>query len=182
MKQIHFKSLILLFLAFLMPATATAYVIEVDGIEYDIDYYGDQATVYRLVDRSYTGSITIPETVIWKDKTYTVTAIESSAFRYSSMTSITIPSSVSYIREEAFEYCENLTSISLPNSITEISARLFKECKSLNYVTIPESVTVIHEAAFLDCENLTDIVIPNSVYMILMLLTELAGTTINLMV
>ena len=189
MKQIHFKSLLLLFLAFLMPATATAYFIEVDGIEYDIDYYGNQATVYRLVDRSYTGSITIPETVIWKDKTYTVTAIYNGAFSSSSITSITIPNSVSSIGEwafsdcvnltsitipnsvssiggEAFNNCENLTSISLPNSITEISARLFKECKRLNNVTIPESVTVIHEEAFLDCENLTDIVIPNSVYMI----------------
>ena len=166
MKHIHFKSLLLLFLAFLMPATATAYVIEIDGIKYDIDYYGDQATVYGLVDKSYSGSITIPETITWKSNTYTVTSINNGAFSYSSITSITIPNTVSSIGEGAFGHCVNLTSISLPNTITEISARLFKGCQRLNNVTIPDSVTEIQEEAFLDCENLTDIIIPNSVYMI----------------
>ena len=158
MKKIHFKSLILLFLAFLLPATATAYVE--DGIIYHI--YDNQATVYGLEDYSYAGDITIPETVI----SYPVTAIDSRAFYNSNITSVTIPNSVRYIGKEAFEHCVNLTSVSLPDSITEISARLFMKCTSLNHVTIPNSVTVIQGEAFLDCYNLTDIIFSNSLCMI----------------
>ena len=81
MKQIQLKSLLLLFLAFLMPATATAYEIEieVDGIKYLLHTNNYHASVYRLVNRSYTGSIIIPDSVIWQDKTYTVTDISGNA-------------------------------------------------------------------------------------------------------
>ena len=41
-------------------------------------------------------------------------------FGCSSLTSITIPSSVTSIGDYAIEYCSSLTSITIPNSVTSI--------------------------------------------------------------
>ena len=67
------------------------------------------------------------------------------------------------IGESAFESCESLTSITIPNSVTEIGAWAFYDCESLTSITIPDSVTMIGSYAFCDCESLTSITIPDSV-------------------
>ena len=78
-----------------------------------------------------------------------------------SLTSITIPNSVTKIGDFAFEGC-SLTSITIPNSVTEIGEFAFL-ASSLTSITIPNSVTEIGNYAFMGCSSLTSITIPNSV-------------------
>ena len=111
----------------------------------------------------YLGSdtdVSIPEKIDGK----VVSSIGSWTFYdCTSLTSITIPDSVTSISDDAFSNCENLTDITIPDSVTSIGSRAFYGCKSLTSITIPDSVTNIGDDAFCFCENLTDITIPNSV-------------------
>ena len=93
-----------------------------------------------------------------------VTSIGNGAFAWcSALTSITIPNSVTSIGRDAFYDCSSLTSITIPNSVTSIEREAFSGCSSLTSVTIPNSVTTIGYEAFYSCESLPSITIPNSV-------------------
>lgn len=90
---------------------------------------------------------------------------------YSGLTSVTIPSTVTYnsvtysvtsIRD-AFSNCKGLRRVTIPNSITNIGEFAFYGCCGLTSMTIPSSVTSIGYAAFDGCKGLTSITIPNNV-------------------
>ena len=78
-----------------------------------------------------------------------ITSIPESAFRDrgKSLTSITIPNSVTAIGLRAFEECTSLSTFVIPNSVTTISRWAFRYCH-FTKLTIPESVTSIDEDAF----------------------------------
>ena len=67
---------------------------------------------------------------------------------------------IASIGDRAFGGCESLTSITIPGSVTSIGERAFGGCKSLTSITIPDSVTSIGDRAFDGCESLTSITIP----------------------
>ena len=93
-----------------------------------------------------------------------VTFIRNNAFEYcSNLTSITIPNSVTSIGELAFSHCNSLKNISIHNSVTSIEKNAFWGCSSLKSITIPDSVTSIERCAFAGCSSLKSITIPNSV-------------------
>ena len=93
-----------------------------------------------------------------------MTSIGKGAFGgCSSLTSITIPNSVTSIGNYTFEYCSSLTSITIPNSVTSIGEEAFLNCTGLTSITIPNSVTSIGNNAFNGCSSLTSITIGNSV-------------------
>ena len=79
-----------------------------------------------------------------------------------SVTSITIPNTVTTIGYAAFYGCARLASITIPNSVTSISWEVFYGCTSLTSITIPNSVTSIGQGAFNNCTSLASFVIPNS--------------------
>ena len=62
--------------------------------------------------------------------------------------SVTIPSSVTYIRSHAFRYCPSLTGITLPEGVTEIGEGAFWDSTSLTSITIPASVMSVGWMAF----------------------------------
>jgi hypothetical protein len=91
-----------------------------------------------------------------------VTSIGCSAFyTCTSLTSVTIPNSVTTISYGAFYNCTSLTSVTIPSSVTTIGDGVFQSCTSLTSVTIPSSVTTIGEGVFQSCAALTDLVIPD---------------------
>jgi hypothetical protein len=81
----------------------------------------------------------------------------------SSLTSLTIPSSVTSIGFSAFSGCSGLTSLTIPSSVTSIGSSAFEGCSGLTSFTIPSSVTSISSGAFEGCSGLTSFTIPSSV-------------------
>ena len=112
------------------------------------------------------GAVTIPDTI----NGLPVTSIGNSAFfnnlpdyNSSSLTSVTIPNSVTNIGQQAFSGCNSLTSVNIPNGVTSIGDYAFYSCYSLTSVSIGTSVTSIGYGAFYQCTSLTSVNIPNSV-------------------
>ena len=175
------KRIFIIIIAILLPLLASANYI--NGINYDLDSSTKTATV---IQGSYSDNINIYSQVTYSGVTYTVTSIGKDAFSNSDITSVTIPSTVTFINKRAFGGCTKLTSVSIPNSVTEIAAaafygstalknivlpsglkkideNLFWGCTSLTSVTIPAGVTSIGEEAFRECLALPSIIIPYSV-------------------
>ena len=75
----------------------------------------------------------------------------------SSLTSVTIPNSVTSIGEGAFLGCSGLTSVTIPNSVTSIGGGAFEYCSGLISITIPNSVTRIGDSAFSECSKLQNV-------------------------
>ena len=71
-----------------------------------------------------------------------------------SLTSVTIPDSVTSIGDQAFNGCTNLTNATIGNGVTSIGEYAFSSCTSLKSVTIPNSITSIDEYAFWGCTSL----------------------------
>jgi uncharacterized protein YjdB len=97
-----------------------------------------------------------------------ITTIPSNSFLsypdyLTSLVGINIPSGVTSIGIDAFQFCFNLTSVIIPNTVTSIEGSAFWDCSSLSIVNIPNSVTSIGNSAFLRCKSLTSVNIPDSV-------------------
>ena len=178
MKERFTACLTTLILSVFFSISASADVVEVDGICYDISE--NNATVTQGGD--YSGDIVIPESITFENSKYSVTSIGDSAFQYCiSLTSVTIPNSVTSIGDDAFRFCSGLTHpiivndmfvflptgyeghYSIPENISTIIGGAFYERSSLTSVTIPNSVTSIGNYAFGECSGLTSVTIPNSV-------------------
>ena len=89
-----------------------------------------------------------------------VLGVVGGMFAYcTSLTSVTIPNSVTSIGNNAFIGCSGLTSVSIGNSVTSIGYNAFKECSSLTSITMPDSVTSIDNSAFNNCTSLASITV-----------------------
>lgn len=100
---------------------------------------------------------------------------------------ITLPTNIAAIRNNAFEGCSSFKAcivprytgfifgvsvfyscgsmrvLSLPPTVTELSGYLFRMCRSLRPVTIPDGVTAIAAYVFTNNESSDRIIIPDSV-------------------
>jgi hypothetical protein len=83
-------------------------------------------------------------------------------FNCSSLTSITLPESLTSIGDYAFRGCSSLTGINIPEGVTSIGYWAFDGCSSLTSITLPESLTSIGDWAFYGCSSLTSITLPES--------------------
>ena len=88
------KKLTTLFLLALLPLMVSAQQIIEDVFYYYLNSDTKEAALLSSSSK-YTGSIVIPESVVYEDVTYSVTAISHNAFSCcSGLTSVTIPYSL----------------------------------------------------------------------------------------
>ena len=131
--------------------------VNADPLTYSAE--GDSVTIVDC-DESASGALVIPSSYNGKP----VISIGSYAFNScSSLSSVTIPDSVTSIGRFAFGYCSSLTSVTIPDSVTSIGQDAFWDCSNLMSVKIPDSVTSIENMAFRNCSNLTSVIIGNKV-------------------
>ena len=76
-----------------------------------------------------------------------------------SITSIEIPSGITYVGQYSFYACQSLTDVVIPSGVEIIHFGAFQQCTSLSSVTMPNSVTQISDYAFATCSTLSDITI-----------------------
>ena len=157
------KKIISLLIISMVSLFTSAQSFEVDGIKYKIISKIKKTVAFDKIDKKFSGSLIIPETIEYKNETYRVTEIDDSrGFPRDGVTSISIPNSVTSIGNFAFSSYNNITSVIIPNSVITIRECAFLWCSNLTSVIIPNSVTSIGESAFNLCSNLTSIIIPNS--------------------
>jgi len=77
--------------------------------------------------------------------------------------SVTLPSNITSIGENAFRNCDDLTSVKMPEGLTEIENFAFQNCHALLSVSFPSTLTVIGFYAFQNCMGLSSLVIPEGV-------------------
>lgn len=106
------------------------------------------------VNASISGDITIPTFL----GDYPVRSINNGAFSFcESLTSITMPPTLTDIRYSAFFNCDKLTSVHLNSGLKAIGACAFRQCDKLTSIAIPDGVIYLGEEAFYSCSSLTSV-------------------------
>ena len=115
------------------------YDFEQDGIYCKQE--GDGAVVVNrdYGFNSYSGHVSIPETVTCGGRTLTVTAIGDGAFmRCGGLTSVDIPATVTTVGHNAFTHCDALTELTIGKNIVSIGASAFSDCNNLRCVEVED--------------------------------------------
>ncbi len=149
-------------------ATAQAYDFKVDGIYYNlVDALSVEVTfddtdtgIHGATDYnydSYTGDVEVPAMVSYEGGLYDVVGIGASAFRAysttsSTLTSVSLPESITYFNDNAFDYDFALTSLNIPAAVTKIGQYAFRNCTGLTMeFPISSIITSIGDRAFYNC-------------------------------
>ena len=79
-----------------------------------------------------------------------------------SLSSVTIPDTVTSIDDYAFQGCYNLSNLTIGSGVTSIGYLGFAGCSRLDNITLPQSLTTIGHFTFDSCTSLKSINIPCS--------------------
>ena len=104
-------------------------------------------------------SVAIPETVNYRNRTYSVVSIVGDhyyGFGGTNIKAIKLPSSLRKIGSDAFIGCKKLTEISIPDGVEEIGKSAFNSC-DFSLVVIPSSVKEIDDDAFANNKMLMEV-------------------------
>ena len=132
-------------------------VVQDASVAYFTYKTNSEGTGYEIT--GYTGpggEVAIPSAY----KGLPVTTIGSPVFyKCTSLTSIAIPSSVTFVVGSAFEGCTSLTSVTFGegSQLESIGYATFYNCTSLTSIVIPSSVTSVGSSAFSNCTSLRSV-------------------------
>lgn len=164
---------VLLLLSVLLPFVVNAETVEIEGLWYNVILKGKVATVVQSEGNQYSGDIVIPEKIEYNDVECTVTEIAAYAFDgCKTMTSVTIPPTITTVGDAAFINCNGLKGI----YITDLSAwcnisftkygnplfyakHMYLNGQEIKELIIPESVKSIGNYAFENCIEIASVVI-----------------------
>lgn len=151
-KQRCFR-LLLLASAIATSLSAAAYSFESAGIYYNITGNNTVEVTYSDRDNNtYSGSISVPETVTNNGTEYSVTKIGEYAFQNSAVTSVSMPECITSIGQYACNECGSLETVVLPTNLDDFSGWcIFRNCRNLKNIAIPENVTEIPNGTFSNC-------------------------------
>ena len=163
-KQRCFR-LLLLASAIATSLSAAAYDFESAGIYYNITGNNTVEVTYSDRDNNtYSGSVSVPETVTNNGTEYSVTKIGEYAFQGSAVTSVSMPECITSIGQYACNECGSLETVVLPTNLDDFSGWcIFRNCRNLKNIAIPENVTEIPNGTFINCSSLAAITIPQGV-------------------
>ena len=158
----HFKTFILSCLLALaaFPVTAKASDFTVDGFHYSIT--STTPLTVEVESGPDEADVTVPSTVVFRNRTFRVTGISYYAFRnHTNLRSVDMPS-ITYIEDGnfngAFEGCSNLSDVNMP-AATSIGNCAFWGCDALTSVSLPVAAS-IGDCAFCGCDALTNVSLP----------------------
>ncbi|SNR14207.1 leucine-rich repeat domain-containing protein [Tenacibaculum jejuense] len=135
-------------------------LISQNNINYEVTSH-DLAEVKVIESPSVSGSVTIPDTIVYNDKDYTVTAIGDRAFYNTKLSAVSIPNTVTSIGVSAFSITA-IKEIEIPDSVKEISKLAFK-FTFLERIKLPASITILSSGLFDTTPSLKEITIPSEV-------------------
>jgi len=95
----------------------------------------------------------------------TITSIAGAAFQGSGLTSIYIPTNVTYLGRSAFASCRYLASVVFEDGhqMLSFSERVFSGCIQLEAIDLPKNLHFMGDYTFMSCTALQAITIPASV-------------------
>jgi hypothetical protein len=150
----HFRTACTRLLPMLLVLTLPA---AVQAQDYTYTASNGTITITRYTGPS--GDVIIPSTI----DGLPVIGIGNTAFRFRSVSSVTIPDSVTTIGNNAFDSCGGLAHVTIGNGVTNIGEYAFIWCGNLLSVTLGNSLTTIGNNAFRYCTRLPSVTIPASV-------------------
>ena len=154
------KKIFLLMTLLIMSMSNYAYDIAVENADGVIIYYNyvNEGKDLEVTNGyiPYLGDINIPETVTYMNRTRNVTSIRSYTFYHNrNIFSVTIPRSITFIGQKAFEDCNSLTSVQI-SDITAWCKIVFEEPGTSNPLVHARHI-------YLNGEEIQDLVIPNNI-------------------
>ena len=135
----------------------------VDGLKYSYVEGKGNATVIGRADEELL-NITIPATVHIGNTNYAVKTVGIGAFQSCGIETLVISEGIETIEKNAFRYnYSSLKSVTLPTSLRTIGNEAFYNCYGIRQLIIPQGVTTIGDYAFYNCHNFKQLVIPQGV-------------------
>ncbi len=136
-----------------------------DGVEFQYEVIVSRMNFVRVtpVSKGLSGSVVIPSTVSYDGTKFVVTQIGANAFKNcTTITSVTLPGTLSIIEASAFAGCTALETINTPQPLSEIHDYAFDGCSSLKAFSLDASISMLGKGCFRGCSALKTMTFPTS--------------------
>ena len=117
---------------------------ESSGYTYEFNNKKNTATITGLSASNTETNLVLPNMVEHDNQLYLITTIGNDAFKNkTTITSVTIPNTVTELKASVFEGCTNLTNVTIPTSVTKLGNNVFKNCSNLITSELPNTITSV---------------------------------------